>query len=772
MRRKLLALGCTIFFFGCDSAPTLTSPREAAPPSFGIFDGAHSGGNPDFFFLPPMVPNPVNHPNFKAGEFNAQLRPRVTICQLDGSACGPNTVADFSPGQISLGTENYQVDWDTKASSLNTGELYRIQVFIGTMLLGFADVDPVANGKELRNVDTGEYIGLVDGRTLPIRFRVQNGALCEHGIDCTSVTVGTDGGVVLVPSGAAGAEFPAGWLPDGYTEVTVTIDRVPRANLPCHPSALPQFEGCYEYTTEPVITERFAKLVTAGVCLDPAALESPLYNSLQLHASNPDDDSAPIRALPNVIENFLTGCGEFAPQAMTASRLRLYAGAAGRALGRLFLPRVAHALDLGLGGLTDSFSDIGWMSTAELVATSLEPVVARPGQTLMDVASVRLLTGHHDGESTPSGLAGIEVTFSVGSSGGNIDGATSVSVATDALGMASVPWTLGGVTGLYSITAEVPGAQNSPIVITATAALPDLLVASGTPTLTPATVRPGDAVTLSPWSVRNVGPVGLEGGIRNGFYLSTDATITSNDLLLGQNNNTAGVLGPGQQFDWGGPTLTIPSTVAPGRYWIGILVDDLNQVVESDESNNFVSVPVCVATDIDFEHDPDCVRTVDREMITTQFQPLGLVASFRAVEIGGEPVTSITSLQLNRGVAIADVDPDNTSLTNPGTGTGGWFNGTLVLDFPANPATVSFIARYNASVPLVTIRAFGAEGGELEISPTRSSTTYFACEGCVEFREEIITFTYSFGIARIEIIASPAVVFVDDLRAQAGEVIQ
>jgi len=54
-------------------------------PSKMISDGAH-GGNPDFFFLPPMVPNPVNNPNFEQGKFNATLGPSLTveICELQG----------------------------------------------------------------------------------------------------------------------------------------------------------------------------------------------------------------------------------------------------------------------------------------------------------------------------------------------------------------------------------------------------------------------------------------------------------------------------------------------------------------------------------------------------------------------------------------------------------------------------------------------------------------------------------------------------------------
>jgi len=40
--------------------------------------------------------------------------------------------------------------------------------------------------------------------------------------------------------------------------------------------------------------------------------------------------------------------------------------------------------------------------------------------------------------------------------------------------------------------------------------------------------------------------------------------------------------------------LTIPVSTAPGTYYIGILVDDLNQAAETNESNNFQSVKITV----------------------------------------------------------------------------------------------------------------------------------------------------------------------------------
>src|SRR5205823_6070385 len=133
---------------------------------------------------------------------------------------------------------------------------------------------------------------------------------------------------------------------------------------------------------------------------------------------------------------------------------------------------------------------------------------------------------------------------------------------------------------------------STPITVQA-ACSSDLVVSSGTPTVTPATVAPGGTVTLSGWTVKNQGTASTGTNVfNNGFYLSSDAVITSTDTLLDFNGNNP--LAAGALFTWGGPTLTIPAGTAPGNYYIGILVDKDNGVCESNETNNYVSTPLTV----------------------------------------------------------------------------------------------------------------------------------------------------------------------------------
>jgi len=211
MRRARLPLAVATFAFliSCQS-DNLT--RSIDGPMFAVSDGAHSG-NPDFFFLSPLFSNPNKDPNFEPNAFNGSLRPAVEICELgapapDGSReciAGP-FVKRFAPSAVTVNLTDqlYVVNWNTAESALNVNKFYRISVVVGSIQLGFADVDPVSNGSQLKNVQTGEYIGLVDGRTLPIKFRIESGALCSvDGTPCAAQTIDLTqgGGVELIVPG-------------------------------------------------------------------------------------------------------------------------------------------------------------------------------------------------------------------------------------------------------------------------------------------------------------------------------------------------------------------------------------------------------------------------------------------------------------------------------------------------------------------------------------------------------------------------------------------
>jgi hypothetical protein len=148
-----------------------------------IVDAAHGGGTGSFYllyFLPPLVENPGTGVNL------TNISPAVDICAWKGTACTGELLAHFTtslettttsqPGNsetVRLSQEGAIVNWHTDAFNLAIDGTYRIRVIAGGEELGHADVDVVGSGKDLKNVNTGAFIGLVDGRTLPIKFRIQ-----------------------------------------------------------------------------------------------------------------------------------------------------------------------------------------------------------------------------------------------------------------------------------------------------------------------------------------------------------------------------------------------------------------------------------------------------------------------------------------------------------------------------------------------------------------------------------------------------------------------
>jgi hypothetical protein len=178
-----LAAGC-----GAD-AGSLVGPEGGPLPT--VSDAAHAGAVPGFYFLPPMVAPP----SF-GGTFDAALSPRVEICEVVAASCS-TVMATYTtttgPGsetvRLDAAQQSYAVNWHTNNFNLDPTKHYRISVFVGTLRLGYADVDVVGTGKELKNVDTNQYIPLVDGRTLPVKFRIETGIVAAVAVAPASATI-------------------------------------------------------------------------------------------------------------------------------------------------------------------------------------------------------------------------------------------------------------------------------------------------------------------------------------------------------------------------------------------------------------------------------------------------------------------------------------------------------------------------------------------------------------------------------------------------------
>ena len=359
MKRTVFTVAVVAVLAACQS--DRTSPPDI---SALIQDANHNAGNAFFFWLPPVI----NQQPPATQVFSGQLSPLVTITNL---CLGGGVVRTFSGADLSVSNAAYHVNWHTAQDNLNPACTYRVSVTVGTKLMGFADVDVVSNGSELKNVVTNEFIPLLDDRTLPLQFFIGVGSQCVRtGSDCGEGTAHPDKGTVIVSeNGQAGVFVPAGAV---GADVTISVES--SDERPCIPGLLaPFFPGstgavgnsCYEFHADPPLPGgRFNTNVTVGICPDANAfaLDHGTLDLLQIFQFDAGQES-PIRALNNVPAPFLHCDPNFNP---TFGARRSLFGDLARSFAALFSPRPLYAssrrmmFDLGAGGSTDGFSRFEW----------------------------------------------------------------------------------------------------------------------------------------------------------------------------------------------------------------------------------------------------------------------------------------------------------------------------------------------------------------------------------------------------------------------------
>ena len=362
LARLSIAAGTLAFLFACTRD---TAAPPIGGPSFAVSDGAHDG-NPDFFFLPPLFKSPNSDPDFEPTAFNARLRPAVEICEL-GAPAADNTrecvrlIKRFAPGTVNVTDQQYQVNWNTTESALDVTKFYRIQVLVGTTVLGFTDVDPVSSGKDLKSVATGEYIGLVDGRTLPIKFRIESGALCAvDGTDCTAATINlAQGGTVVLEAQGEVFKFDirpgtvATYGRQVITDITFNLEVCSGIAVD-----LPKFGQClrvatfFETSGSAGSELLFSNPALVSMCVLEPGLPQSQENFITLH----QQDGTLIRALPHATPNCqVIGARTQEPEGLAARGWRWLRDIA----GNLFTPRPLYArsrtalFNLGGGGETN-----------------------------------------------------------------------------------------------------------------------------------------------------------------------------------------------------------------------------------------------------------------------------------------------------------------------------------------------------------------------------------------------------------------------------------
>jgi len=159
------------------------------------------------------------------------------------------------------------------------------------------------------------------------------------------------------------------------------------------------------------------------------------------------------------------------------------------------------------------------------------------------------------------------------------------------------------VDDLYAI--EEANEQNNPWVVPIEILpprQPDLFVSFFA---APLDAAPGEDITGAlDGAFSNIG-VADAGASRVGVYLSTDAVITSADTLLPGGAVGIPPIGAMSSLLMDFPplftTMSIPTTTAPGNYFIGVLIDDQGIVDESNETNNYKAYPIIIQNKPDLQ---------------------------------------------------------------------------------------------------------------------------------------------------------------------------
>jgi len=257
-------------------------PPTASPPQFQILDGAHSGGNPHFFFLPPLVPAPTF-----SGTSDGTQKPVVKVCEWSGTTC-LTRIAEFSmtgataAQVIRYDAQNqlYIVNWPTGRCvsgpcTLDPTKTYRLRVLIGVAELGHADLKVVQTSAGLKTIDPTQYIGVLQGSTVPVKFRIEQGAvlLAQPG---TPTPVGASGGTLTSADGKVGLIIPPTAL---STSTPITV-------APSTGAVDPGILAGSVYDLEPSGTT-FATPVTLTIQYDPSKIPAGLHeSSLKLYENS------------------------------------------------------------------------------------------------------------------------------------------------------------------------------------------------------------------------------------------------------------------------------------------------------------------------------------------------------------------------------------------------------------------------------------------------------------------------------------------------------
>jgi len=392
---------------------TVTACQDAQGPgtSFQVADGSAfggdgmTGGNPNFFFLPPLVPSPTFSGTFDA-TLLSYLRVQVSGPYDNDGVAACKALPDFDFGEadglsVDPVAESYAYGWNTP-KSLRRDKVYRLCVALATpgttIILGYRDVSPTQGGGSVAE-DPVYRFNL--GSNLAVKFRVEEGVLnaeCPdtgQDYDCTLTLLtkaGDEGNCVgnscAITAGGlsqptlflverlpcSANDDPAG-IPEGDGPDMQGVNWIKGLDIP-------QYAGCVRVTVYDENWNGFSTPGVVGACFyddSGPPLADKQDESLRLHLQ--EQGKQPVSALDRVpsTSELSAQCqtqytlGAPPPDAPFSSRLAWHIRQGWRHVQRTvdpwFAPPEALAFHTGFGGSTDLKSGDGSTPTLSVAAT-------------------------------------------------------------------------------------------------------------------------------------------------------------------------------------------------------------------------------------------------------------------------------------------------------------------------------------------------------------------------------------------------------------------
>jgi hypothetical protein len=243
-----------------------------------------------------------------------------------------------------------------------------------------------------------------------------------------------------------------------------------------------------------------------------------------------------------------------------------------------------------------------------------------------------------------------------------------------------------------------------------------------------------------------------------GWYISTDPTLTTADRLLFQVPLPA--IGPNQSAKQPLRGMFIHD-LAPGTYYAGYLLDNVNQVAETNELNNFTSASFEVRQALEFETYPAGAGVCDGLAacsVTNDFANAGVLFSFVPTNEGAPTTASLCRTTHGQGTGsnFGVTPAANSDCT-------GWDGGTVRMTFPSHPTTIWFSVTGNNSAPNTAFPISGLDAAGATVFIQEPGLIPYLDQSGNPFRREIRRVESANGIASIDVQSAAVVLFIDNV---------